>query len=48
MNDAGTEVFHITAKGTATALFVRKGVKLKTSAAVNSSQQALFFYADGE
>lgn len=48
MNDAGSEVFHITAKGSATALFVRKGVKLKTSAAVGSSQQAVFFYVNGE
>ena len=48
MNDGGAEVFHITAKGSATALFVRKGVKLKTNAAVSSSQQAAFFYADGE
>lgn len=48
MNDAGSEVFHITAKGSATALFVRKGVKLKTSAAVGGSQQAVFYYYNGE
>lgn len=43
-----TEAFHITTKNSASALFVRKGVKLKTNTTVNSSQQALFLYNNNE
>jgi hypothetical protein len=48
MNSLGSEVFHITAKGSATAIFLRAGVKIKTSAAPNTSQQAVFYYNNNE
>lgn len=48
MNSGGSEVFHITAKSSATAIFLRVGAKIKTGAAPNTSQQAIFYYANGE
>ena len=48
MNSAGSEVFHITAKSSSTAIFLRAGAKIKISAATNSSQQAIFYYTNGE
>ena len=48
MNSAASEVFHISAKSSATAIFLRAGAKIKTGATPNTSQQAIFYYINGE